>query len=319
MEFQEDILGAPYEAAELPLTPDEEGAVSATLVRRLVPGSERAVLYIHGYTDYFFQTNLADHFVAAGFSFYALDLRKYGRSLRPHQSPNLILDLAAYDEELDEAVRIIRDVDGHSRLLVNGHSTGGLIASLWASRRSGRGLVDGLFLNSPFLAMPAAPAVRTLGGPAVEAIGRIAPTRVLPSALNPHYVHSLHRDHRGEWDFDLRLKPAEGFPLYAGWLAAVQRGQRRVGRGLVIDCPVLLMASTASVATSKWHAALHHADAVLRADDIAAVGPRLGRHVTTVRIKGGMHDLVLSGEAARTEVFTELDRWTGAYFPGLPG
>ncbi|WP_371502005.1 alpha/beta hydrolase [Kitasatospora sp. NBC_00374] len=315
MEFRTDILGEPYEAAVLPLRPDEEGDVSATLVRRLVPGAERAVLYVHGYVDYFFQTHLADHFTAAGYSFYALDLRKYGRSLRTHQSPNFVRDLTAYDEELDEAVRIIREVDGHTRLLVNGHSTGGLITALWADRRSARGLVDALFLNSPFLSMPAAPAVRALGAPAVEAMGRLAGTRKLPSTLNPHYVHSLHRDHRGDWDFDLTLKPAEGFPLYAGWLAAIQRGHRIVRRGLGIECPILLMASTASTSTTRWDPALHRTDAVLRADDIAALGPRLGRSVTVVRIDGGMHDLVLSGEQVRNRVFTELDRWLTAYLP----
>ncbi|MCX4744658.1 alpha/beta hydrolase [Kitasatospora sp. NBC_01287] len=314
MDFREDILGAPYEAAELALAPDEEGPVGATLVRRLFPGAAKAVLYLHGYTDYFFQTNLADHFVAAGFSFYALDLRKYGRSLRPHQSPNFVRDLAAYDEELEQAVRTIR-ADGHTQLLLNGHSTGGLVAALWASRRSGQGLVDGLFLNSPFLSMPTSPAMRTLGAPAVGALGRLAATRKLPAPLNPHYVHSLHRDHRGEWDFDLAFKPAEGFPMYAGWLAAIQRGHREVRRGLRIDCPVLLMASTASIITSKWDPAMHQRDAVLRADDIAALAPRLGRHVTTVRIEGGMHDLVLSGERARAQVFAELDRWIGAYVP----
>ncbi|MGF1427935.1 alpha/beta hydrolase [Kitasatospora sp. LaBMicrA B282] len=312
VDFVTDTLGEPYEAAELTLTPDEEGAVSATLVRRLVPGAEQAVLYLHGYNDYFFQTHLADFFVERGCSFYALDLRKYGRSLRPHQSPNYVRDLVAYDEEIDRAVRIIREQDGHSRLLVNGHSTGGLVAALWAARRAGRGVVDGLFLNSPFLAMPTAPVVRTLGAPALDALARLDGLRKLPQAINPHYVHSLHRDHRGEWDFDLTLKPAEGFPLYAGWLAAVQRGHRQVRRGLPIDCPVLLMASTASIATKTWDPELHRRDAVLRADDIADLAPRLGRHVTCVRIEGGMHDLVLSAPAVRAEVFAELDRWLKA-------
>ncbi|MER7580177.1 alpha/beta hydrolase [Kitasatospora sp. NPDC097691] len=318
MEFREDILGAPYEAAELELRPDAEGEVCATLVRRVVPGAERAVLYIHGYNDYFFQTNLADHYAALGFSFYALDLRKYGRSLRPHQSPNFVRSLAEYDEEIDEAVRVIREVDGHRKLLLNGHSTGGLVAALWAGRRAGRGLVDGLFLNSPFLSMPASQAVRTFGGPAVTAIGRLAPTRVLPSTMNPHYTHSLHKDHRGEWDFDLTLKPAEGFPLFAGWLSAIHQGHRRLRHGLGIDVPVLLMASTKSIATTKWHNALHHADAVLRADDIAAQGPMLGRHVTIVRIEGGMHDLMLSGEKARTQAFAELDQWLAGYLDVRP-
>ncbi|MER5635607.1 alpha/beta hydrolase [Kitasatospora sp. NPDC002227] len=318
MEFRADILGAPYESVELPLRADDEGPVSATLVRRLVPGSQRAVLYVHGYVDYFFQTHLADHFTAAGYSFYALDLRKYGRSLRPHQSPNFIRDLASYDEELDEAVRIVRDLDGHTQLLVNGHSTGGLVTALWADRRAGRGLVDGLFLNSPFLSMPAAPAVRTVGSPALDVLGRLLPTTKLPAPLNPHYVHSLHRDHKGSWDFDLGLKPAEGFPLFAGWLAAINQGHRKVRQGLAIDCPVLLMASTASTVTSKWDDALHRTDGVLRADDIADLAPRLGRHVTCVRIEDGVHDLVLSGEQARGQVFAELDRWLAAYLPVAP-
>ncbi|MCQ4042563.1 alpha/beta hydrolase [Streptantibioticus rubrisoli] len=315
MDFRTDILGEPYQAVDLPLTPDDEGEVMATLVRRRAQpaGTRRAVLYVHGYTDYFFQTHLADFYVDRGFDFYALDLRKYGRSLRPHHSPNFVRDLDTYAEELDEAVRIIRDVDGHDTLLVNGHSTGGLVSALYADRRVGRGTIDGLFLNSPFLSMPASYAVRTLGAPLLDVLGRFAATRKLPTPLNPHYVHSLHRDFRGSWDFDLKLKPAEGFPLYPGWLAAIQQGQRRVRRGLRVDCPVLVMASTASTTTLKWDDALHHTDGVLRADDIAALAPRLGRHVATVRIKGGVHDLVLSGTEAREQFFAELDRWLTTY------
>ena len=62
----------------------------ATLVRRA--GGERsahAVLYLHGWNDYFFQTHLADVLRRAGFDFYALDLRRYGRSLRLGQLPRL--------------------------------------------------------------------------------------------------------------------------------------------------------------------------------------------------------------------------------------
>jgi alpha-beta hydrolase superfamily lysophospholipase len=101
------------------------------------------VLYIHGFVDYFFQTHLAEFFTARGYDFYALDLRKYGRSLLAHQTPNFCTDIAEYYTEIDEAVRIIREADGHDTLLVNGHSTGGLIAALWAHRVRGKGLVQG--------------------------------------------------------------------------------------------------------------------------------------------------------------------------------
>ena len=102
-----DILGEPYLAETIPLAPDDEGAVVATLVTRRAPGTARgAVLHVHGFCDYFFQTSAADFWAAQGYDFYALDLRKYGRSLRPHQTPNFTTDLAAYHEELDEAYRL---------------------------------------------------------------------------------------------------------------------------------------------------------------------------------------------------------------------
>ncbi len=55
------------------------------------------MLAVHGYTDYFFHTELADHFAGRGFAFYALDLPKCGRSRRDGQTPHFTSDLAHYD------------------------------------------------------------------------------------------------------------------------------------------------------------------------------------------------------------------------------
>jgi pimeloyl-ACP methyl ester carboxylesterase len=87
---QTDVLGEPYRRRVIELPADDEGPVIATLVsRKAAKPTPRAVLYLHGYNDYFFQTHVADFFVERGFDFYALDLRKYGRSLQPHQTANL--------------------------------------------------------------------------------------------------------------------------------------------------------------------------------------------------------------------------------------
>jgi alpha-beta hydrolase superfamily lysophospholipase len=316
LSYTPDVLGDGYEAATLALRDDAEGEAVATLVRRrAAEPTRRAVLYVHGFNDYFFQTNLADFYTALGFDFYALDLRSYGRSIRPHRTPNYVDDLGRYAEELDLAAHVVREVDGHTTLLVNGHSTGGLTAALWAHHRAGRGLVDGLFLNSAFLDLNAPLATRTVGVRAVNAARRHVALRPVPGGLGGGYGQSLHRDHHGEWVFDPAWKVIEGVPAYAGWVAAVHRGHRAVAAGLGIDVPVLAMSSAASVDGRLWHEGLHRADAVLDAERIAMLAPRLGRHVTVVRIEGGMHDLVLSPLAARTEVFAELRRWIGAYVP----
>ncbi|MBI3693104.1 MAG: alpha/beta hydrolase, partial [Mycolicibacterium aromaticivorans] len=115
--------------------PDGEGDLFATLVRRAdgTPANH-TVLAVHGFTDYFFNTDLADRFAGAGFRFYALDQHKCGRSWRDGQTPHFTTDLARYDRELERAVEIIATENPGTTILVYGHSAGGLIVSLWLNR-----------------------------------------------------------------------------------------------------------------------------------------------------------------------------------------
>ena len=108
-DWQLDLLGDGYRQHVLDLgrDPDGEGPVSAVLVRREGrPGESAggAVLYVHGFADYFFQVALADFAAARGLAFYALDLRKSGRARSAGQTAHYVSDLALYDEELDRAL-----------------------------------------------------------------------------------------------------------------------------------------------------------------------------------------------------------------------
>jgi len=155
--------------------------------------------------------------------------------------------------------------------------------------------------------------MRAAGVALARSLARPRPLAKLPAALSQRYVHSIHRDHDGEWEFDLVWKPAAGFPVRAAWLAAIRRGQRRVHGGLGIDVPVLVMASaktvkpkagvdvTAATSCSTWNT--------------SRAGPAASPHVTLVRIDGGLHDLVLSAKSVRERVFDELGRWMTAYLP----
>jgi alpha-beta hydrolase superfamily lysophospholipase len=305
--MEQDVLGAEYEAIRLPLENDKEGEVVATLVRRRATG-RKAVLYIHGFVDYFFQKHLADFYVERGYSFYALDLRKYGRSLLDHQTPNYARDLSDYFPEIDEAVRLIRE--DNDVVLLNGHSTGGLTASMWAHRVRGQGLIDGMFLNSPFLQLNFPSTVRGTVGPLVRALAKVGPNLKFPTGVSEAYVRSIHRDFDGEWDFDLTWKPARGFAPRFGWLSAIMRAHRQVHAGLAIDVPILVMSATRPLGRVSDPTA---GDIVLNGDDLARWSTRLGAHVTCVRVDGGLHDLVLSPREVRDRVFDELDRWLTAY------
>ncbi|MGH3509764.1 MAG: alpha/beta hydrolase [Nocardioidaceae bacterium] len=311
-----DVLGSPYHAETLTLADDDEGQVVATLVsRRAASGTtNRAVLHVHGFADYFFQTVAADYWVGLGYDFYALDLRKYGRSLRPHQTPNYVGDLATYYEEIDEAYRLITERDGHDLLLVSAHSTGGLVMPLWAHDR--RPALAGMVLNAPWLDLHGSLLLRTAGTKAIDQIGARRPYLAIPRDVSGFYAQSLHRDHRGEWEFDPAWKPIQSWPVYAGWLRAVRRGHARAHRGLALTVPVLVLTSGASGHPKSYDDSCSTTDIVLDVEQIRRWAPKLARHVTLVSIEGALHDVTLSVAPVRKRAFDEISRWHHAYVDG---
>jgi len=313
--METDVLGAPYQRRTIDLGSDSEGPVVATLVsRRADQPTSRAVLYVHGYNDYFFQTHQADFWVERGYDFYALDLRKYGRSLLPHQTPNYITRVSDYFQELDLAAGIIRGEEGHDRLVVAAHSTGGLVTSLWAHAHRDDGIVDGLFLNSPFFEFNLPPLTRRAALPTVASIANARPMAKI-SMGGGTYGRTLHSDHEGEWSYDTTWKPIMGFPARLGWIRAIRQAHARLQAGLAITVPILVGASLRSYKHSRWSEEARSADAVLDVEHIARYSAGLGTHVTIVRFEGGLHDLTLSPPAVRKNVFAELDRWLTAYLP----
>ena len=126
--WRPDSLLAGFEALELEFAPDYDGPVVSTLVRLPSGDAPRGpVLYVHGFSDYFFQRHMAERFAAEGYAFHALDLRKFGRSLRAHQHPNFCKSLTEYYADISAAIDAIG-----APVLLAGHSTGGLVCSLYA-------------------------------------------------------------------------------------------------------------------------------------------------------------------------------------------
>ncbi len=290
-DWQPDRLLPGFEAKTIEFPDDYDGRVVATLVRLPAGDAPRgAVLYVHGFVDYFFQRHMADRFAAEGYAFHALDLRKHGRSLLEHQHPCFCKDMAEYDADITAAIDEIG-----APVLLAGHSTGGLVCALYAHRGARREQITGLWLNSPFFDWKVTPLKRAQLGMAALT-GQAFPFLNDPKALKPVYIRSIHRDFGGEWDFDLKLKPLHGFPAYFGWIGAVLAAQHKVHAGLDIACPVLTMHSD-------------EADIVLDWRHIAKWGRTLGPKASVLAFPGGLHDLVLSRREVRDAVFGALFSW----------
>lgn len=274
------------------------------------PTGRAAVLYVHGWSDYFFQTHLADFWAGLGYDFYAVDLRRYGRALRRGQFLGYITDLDDYAREIDAAVEVMR-AEGHERLVLMGHSTGGLTSVLYAD--SHPGVFSAVVLNSPWLALSGNTVLSQLVALLVAGGGKMAPTAVLRVADPGFYRRSVHREEDGEWDFDRAWKSSPEAFIRLGWGRAIVRGHERVAAGLHIDAPVLVTCAATSYVGASWSEEMTRADIVLDADAIARRGVDLGPLVTVARITDGLHDLCLSPEPVRQQFFAAVGTWVAAY------
>lgn len=317
--WQPDVLGTGYERLTIALGPDPdgEGEVEAVLVRHSpadAPAATHAVLYLHGFTDYFFQKHLAEHMAGQGYRFYALDLRKCGRARKSGQTPHYVSDLALYDDELNRALRVIRE-EAELPTVIMAHSTGGLIASLWLNRlnRTGGGVrahgITGLMLNSPWFDLQGPAYYRTVGTALLHGLGRFSAKTKLPLGVASTYGDSLHHTVSGEWDYDLDWKPLTGFPVHAGWLRAIRRGHARLHQGLDIGVPALILRSKVTKFMAKYGPAADVSDVVLDVRQIQRWSGCLGTRTNIVPIEGARHDVFLSSETPRTQALAELDAW----------
>lgn len=308
-QYQADILGEGYEQATLNFPDDYEGKVTATLIRKKASQiTNKAVLYIHGFIDYFFQTEMAEQFNQHGFDFYALDLRKYGRSILPHQKYYNIHEIAEYDAEITQALDII-GAERHENVLLCGHSTGGLTTTLYVAHHPNHPLIKALWVNSPFYDFNMNPIKRAVGVPSLSRLAQKFPNLQFPSELNKWYAASLHKDLKGEWDFNLDWKKSSYPKVRISFIRAIYEAQKEIHQGVRVDVPVLVMHSHQTKNPRKWGKDAQSSDVILDVKDIQKYAKKIQGDVTIREIPNGVHDLVLSEKTVRDSVYQQLFSW----------
>lgn len=288
---------------------DYQGNVISTVIRpdTIVP-SHKGVLYIHGYNDYFFQSQLCDSMISHSWNFRAVDLRRYGRSLRPGMKRYQVRNLNEYFPDIDSAL-VTMTSQGIDTIVIIGHSTGGLIASYYMNK-SPMPQVRGLILNSPFLGWNLGKTTKNILVPVVSAIANVLPNISISQGSDSTYAKTLLKQYNGEWTYDTSKKLITSSPVTSGWIHAIHSAQKFLKSHSDITVPILLMHSDRSVGGKD----APYGDAVLNVDDIHQRGLLLGPHVTEVIINNGLHDLILSPLPVRNEVYHDMFDWLKGNF-----
>lgn len=307
--WSDDILGHGIKMRYVHQAADYSGALRSTIIRLVgdsAVGRNKGVLYIHGFNDYFFQIELAQQFVDHGYDFYAVDLRKYGRSLLPGQKPCQVRQLDEYFSDIDSALYDMKRY-GVKEIVLMGHSTGGLIASYYMEKNKPEG-VKALILNSPFLDWNLGKMEPFVG--VVSFLGAIFPNIKVPQGSGSIYSESLLKKYHGEWSYNTDWKSESSRDVDFGWVRAIDRAQEYLrDHKYAIDVPILLMYSDKSVSEDKWTESASNADTVLDVDDIKRYGQLLGKDLTMVKVNNGLHDLILSKAGVRYPLYRYMFDW----------
>lgn len=302
-----DTLGGKFECRYFDQGSDYSGLVRSTLVRLLpTRPTDKAVIYIHGFNDYFFQTEMAYKFVDHNYAFYATDLRKYGRSLLPGQKRCQVRNFDEYSADIDSALSEIQK-EGYDTIIMIGHSTGGLVAAYYQSKHPDSP-VDRLILNSPFLDWNLGKMECFVGMAA--ALGKLLPNKPISSGSGTAYGESLSNKYHGEWEFNTEWKTITPTKVDLGWIRAVNNAQKYLRKHKYsINIPILLLYSSKSIDAEEWSPEVDSADVVLDVKDIYKYGITLGHNVTAAKVIGGRHDLVLSRKEVREPLYVYIFLW----------
>jgi alpha-beta hydrolase superfamily lysophospholipase len=274
--------------------------------------SKVAVLSLHSFSDYFWNAQLGQSFSEDRYNFYALDMRKCGRSLNPNHHPGYVDNFETHFEEIHAAIRVIRADDGNVRLLLMGVGSGALIATLFTAEHTES--VDGLLLNSPAFSEMHNYVVPKpwFGGsdPFLKGEG-----------VMTVYHSCLHKSMKGEWDFDLDAKPIRGLPLYQGWLNAFEEALARVQSGeVILKVPTLVLCAAAGATSppQAYNPGYQRADVFLNIAEVVRLVPKLGSQVKMQLIREAIHDVFLSGMQARDEAYDKVFDYFTFLFNNLP-
>ena len=302
-----------------------DGPCRSTIIRKLVQDkdkdkdkkslnawksgkSRKAFLYVHGFNDYFFQKEMGERYVDSGYNFYAVDLRRYGRSRLPWQYPFNVRKLDEYFADIDSALAQIRR-DGNTDITLGGHSTGGLTVTYYAAKRGARVGVNRVVTNSPFYEWNFSDAMRGVAIPMVTGLGGIFPSIDVPQGHCDGYAYSLLKEYHGEWTYNTDWKMIYSPPVKSGWVRAISRGQSYIMRnGRNITVPLLVMHSSRKIDGCNWTPEFQTGDCVLNPFHIAERAEKLGQPDTRriCTIDSGIHDLILSRRAVRDATYDTI-------------
>jgi hypothetical protein len=273
---------------------DKKNHLHQFSVTKLVTKNNRYnAIYLSGNNDYFYHADMAYKLRAKGYNFYAISFPNSGFTSNVNNANFSTFDNMEY---LFQYIEIILEFYQIKKIdILFGHSTGGLIATMYADYKNSKSIfIDRLILSSPLLDWYSDPNSKSIIYKEefleyiITFIGLIIPKiNIKPIIGTPNYTSCVEFN---EINFNPKYKSLVEIHTYTDWIRACTLGQRKIQNNKVdVKCKVDIFLSDKSV---YWKYTINE-DNVLDVEDIKKYGVNISNKVNFHIIKDSIHSCFL--------------------------
>jgi alpha-beta hydrolase superfamily lysophospholipase len=278
--------------------------LTKSLLKYKTNNNKKALIWIHGFNDYYYHFHIGDKLLNEGYDIYALTLRRYGEVCSNKEGLFYTNNLDEYLEDIDNVFNFISKYN-YEKIFLYGHSTGGLTSTIYCQKGEYRDKINGLILNAPFFDFNDSIFNEFLLKHIVSRIGYFFP-RFKLKKYNPNKYNANSEEIYERFYFNDNYKLRGGSPVYAGWIYTINKHQELIkNKNISLDIPILVIYSDKTIAGNKQD----KGDNTLDMSEINKYSDYLGNNVKEVIIKDAIHDVLCSEDKPRKEAIKCMFDW----------
>ena len=270
-----------------------------TLTYKKKNGNKKALIWAHGLNDYYHHFDIGEKLLDKGFDIYAITFRKYLTTTENTKYYFYISDLQEYIDDLNNLFPKILE-GKYNKILLYGHSTGGLTSTIYCHSGKFKEKIDALILNSPFFDIYLNNKSEFIFKKLIYYLGNKFP-KIRLRKTKKFYKTAFHEDIHKRFYFKNKIIGDSN--LFTGSFTGTYKYQKKIQNGEIkINIPILVLLSDKSSKKSY-----SNSDTVLDTKDILKYSKK--DNIKIVQIKDAIHDVFLSKIKPRTEAINLFLNW----------
>lgn len=265
--------------------------------------NSNALIWIHGFNDYYYNLYIGEKFLKEGYDIYAIQLRRYSSSN---------IENKFYCDNLNEYIQDINNIfpkilkKDYKKIILYGHSMGGLISSIYCKKGLYKDKITHLILNSPFFDFKLSLFEKIFINYIVYYLSYIFPKFLIRSIdINKKNYLTLNIKNRFYVDdkYKLNILP----PVHASWIKTIIDYHNIIKyQNLNIKIPILVLFCDKS---TKFINSNQTGDDTLDINDIDKYSNNLGKNIKKYQFNNAIHDIFSSSLDVINKAFEITVDW----------